>query len=73
MDSVIAEAKHLTGDLGGKASTTEMGDAVVEAVRKAGAKFRIRERGCLPGLFPGNGISKLIGLDFRIAGLSLAQ
>ena len=40
MDSVISEAKHLTGDLGGKASTTEMGDAVVEAVRRAGAKFR---------------------------------
>jgi 3-isopropylmalate dehydrogenase len=40
MDDVIAEAKHLTGDLGGKASTTEMGDAVVEALRKAAAKFR---------------------------------
>ena len=40
MDAVIAEAKYLTGDLGGKASTTEMGDAVVEAVRRAGAKFR---------------------------------
>jgi 3-isopropylmalate dehydrogenase len=40
MDDVIADAKHLTGDLGGKASTTEMGDAVVEAVRKAAAKFR---------------------------------
>jgi len=32
MDKVIAEAKHLTADLGGKASTTEMGDAVVAAV-----------------------------------------
>ena len=32
MDKVIAEAKHLTGDLGGKASTTEMGDAVVAAL-----------------------------------------
>jgi len=40
MDDVIADAKHLTGDLGGKAGTTEMGDAVVEAVRKAAAKFR---------------------------------
>jgi 3-isopropylmalate dehydrogenase len=40
MDDVIADAKHLTGDLGGKASTTAMGDAVVEAVRKAAAKFR---------------------------------
>ena len=40
MDDVIADAKHLTGDLGGKASTTQMGDAVVEAVRKAAAKFR---------------------------------
>jgi len=32
MDKVIAEAKHLTGDLGGKASTKEMGDAVASAV-----------------------------------------
>lgn len=33
MERVIAEAKHLTGDLGGKASTTEMGDAVVAAMK----------------------------------------
>ena len=32
VDKVIAEAKHLTGDLGGKASTTEMGDAIVRAL-----------------------------------------
>jgi 3-isopropylmalate dehydrogenase len=32
MDQVIAEARHLTGDLGGKASTKEMGDAVAAAV-----------------------------------------
>ena len=32
MDKVIAEAKHLTADLGGKATTTEMGDAVVRAL-----------------------------------------
>jgi 3-isopropylmalate dehydrogenase len=32
MDKVIAEAKHLTGDLGGKASTTQMGDAVAAAI-----------------------------------------
>jgi isocitrate/isopropylmalate dehydrogenase len=32
MDEVIAEAKHLTADLGGKASTTQMGDAVAAAV-----------------------------------------
>jgi 3-isopropylmalate dehydrogenase len=32
MDKVIAEAKHLTGDLGGNASTTEMGEAVAAAV-----------------------------------------
>jgi 3-isopropylmalate dehydrogenase len=32
MDKVIAEAKHLTADLGGKASTTEMGSAVAAAV-----------------------------------------
>jgi 3-isopropylmalate dehydrogenase len=29
---VIEEAKHLTGDLGGKASTREMGDAIATAV-----------------------------------------
>jgi isocitrate/isopropylmalate dehydrogenase len=29
---VIAEARHLTADLGGKASTVEMGDAVAAAV-----------------------------------------
>ncbi len=32
MDKIIAEAKHLTGDLGGNASTTQMGDAVAAAV-----------------------------------------
>jgi 3-isopropylmalate dehydrogenase len=32
MDKVIAEAKHLTADLGGKASTTQMADAVVQAL-----------------------------------------
>jgi 3-isopropylmalate dehydrogenase len=32
MDKVIAEATHLTPDLGGKASTTEMGSAVAAAV-----------------------------------------
>jgi len=32
MDRVIAEAKALTPDLGGKASTTQMGDAVVDAL-----------------------------------------
>ncbi len=29
---VIAEGKHLTRDLGGKASTTEMGDAIAAAL-----------------------------------------
>jgi 3-isopropylmalate dehydrogenase len=32
MEKVIAQQKHLTPDLGGKASTTEMGDAVVNAL-----------------------------------------
>ena len=32
MDKVIAEQKHLTADLGGKSSTTQMGDAVVAAM-----------------------------------------
>jgi 3-isopropylmalate dehydrogenase len=32
VERVIAEAKHLTRDLGGAASTTEMGDAVVRAI-----------------------------------------
>jgi 3-isopropylmalate dehydrogenase len=32
VDKVIAEAKHLTGDLGGKAGTAEMGDAIVAAI-----------------------------------------
>ena len=32
VDRVIAEAKHLTRDLGGSASTTEMGDAIAAAV-----------------------------------------
>jgi 3-isopropylmalate dehydrogenase len=30
---VIAEAKHLTRDLGGNASTQEMGDAIVAALK----------------------------------------
>jgi 3-isopropylmalate dehydrogenase len=32
MDRVISEAKHLTADLGGKASTSQMGNAVVAAL-----------------------------------------
>jgi 3-isopropylmalate dehydrogenase len=32
IDKVIAEAKHLTPDLGGKAGTTGMGDAVAAAI-----------------------------------------
>ena len=33
IEKVIAEARHLTADLGGKASTQEMGDAIAEAVQ----------------------------------------
>jgi len=32
MDKVIAQAQHLTADLGGKSSTSQMGDAVVAAL-----------------------------------------
>ncbi len=32
VDQVIAEGKRLTGDLGGKAGTTQMGDAIVAAI-----------------------------------------
>ena len=32
MDKVIADGRHLTADLGGKAGTSEMGDAVVAAL-----------------------------------------
>ena len=32
MERVIAEGKHLTADIGGTASTIEMGDAVARAV-----------------------------------------
>jgi 3-isopropylmalate dehydrogenase len=33
VEKVVAEASHLTADLGGKASTQEMGDAIAEAVQ----------------------------------------
>jgi isocitrate/isopropylmalate dehydrogenase len=32
VDKVIAEARHLTADLGGTATTAQMGDAVVAAI-----------------------------------------
>jgi len=32
VDRVIAEGKHLTADLGGKASTTQMGSAIADAI-----------------------------------------
>jgi 3-isopropylmalate dehydrogenase len=34
VDKVIADARHLTRDLGGQASTTEMGDAIVAALQQ---------------------------------------
>jgi 3-isopropylmalate dehydrogenase len=33
VEKVIAEGRHLTGDLGGKAGTSEMGDAIVRAMQ----------------------------------------
>ena len=33
VNTVIAQGKHLTRDLGGQASTTEMGDAIAVAVQ----------------------------------------
>jgi len=38
MERVIAEGKHLTGDIGGTASTVEMGDAVARAVTQVGGR-----------------------------------
>jgi len=32
IDKVVMEGKNLTGDLGGKASTRDMGDAIAAAV-----------------------------------------
>jgi 3-isopropylmalate dehydrogenase len=32
VEKVIAEARYLTGDLGGKSGTREMGDAIVSAM-----------------------------------------
>jgi isocitrate/isopropylmalate dehydrogenase len=32
MEKVIDEAKHLTADLGGQSSTTQMGDAVAATI-----------------------------------------
>ena len=34
IDRIVTEAKHLTQDLGGKASTRDMGDAIAAAVRQ---------------------------------------
>jgi 3-isopropylmalate dehydrogenase len=36
VERVIAEGKHLTRDLGGEASTTQMGDAIAAAVKGSG-------------------------------------
>ena len=35
MERVIAEARHLTRDVGGNAGTCEMGDAVANAIAKS--------------------------------------
>jgi isocitrate/isopropylmalate dehydrogenase len=32
VEKLVAEARHPTGDLGGRASTAEMGDAMVRAM-----------------------------------------
>jgi 3-isopropylmalate dehydrogenase len=32
IDKIVSEGKHLTKDLGGKPSTSEMGDAIAAAV-----------------------------------------
>jgi 3-isopropylmalate dehydrogenase len=34
IDKVVTEAKHLTPDLGGKASTQDMGNAIAAAVQQ---------------------------------------
>jgi 3-isopropylmalate dehydrogenase len=36
VERVIAEGKHLTRDLAGEASTTQMGDAIAAAVKGSG-------------------------------------
>ena len=38
MERVIADGKHLTADIGGTASTVEMGDAVARAVKQVAGK-----------------------------------
>ena len=32
VDDIVADARHLTADLGGRATTSEMGDAIARAV-----------------------------------------
>jgi len=34
LDRIVTEAKHVTRDIGGKASTQEMGDAIAAAVMR---------------------------------------
>ena len=44
MDKVIADARHLTADIGGNATTAQMGDAVAAAISGPEARTGARRR-----------------------------